>query len=178
MLENIFEVRKITSSVIRYFEQEQNYALVELLKGSHPSSEQIDYDNWNGGTYIYAFTYEIEIELFRRHRALVETYEKEICVAAQLFIRAAECEHLACVYIRPVCRQYLNWNDLPQGVTKQTVIQLVEHIKTVMISVSTGGPRIQEVNPYYIEAYKTLDQYFSVLGLDNPNPFKDLWEWY
>lgn len=178
MLENILEVKKITSSVIRYFEQEQNYALVELLKGSHPSSEQIDYDNWNGGTYIYAFTYEIEIELFRRHRALLETYEKEICEAAQLFIRAAECEHLACVYIRPICRQYLNWNDLPQGVTKHTVIQLVERIKTVMISVSTGGPRIQEVNPHYIAAYKTLDQYFSVLGLDNPNPFKDLWEWY
>lgn len=108
----------------------------------------------------------------------METYEKEICEAAQLFIRTAECEHLACVYIRPVCRQYLNWNDLPQGVTKQTIIQLVERIKTVMISVSTGGPRIQEVNPQYIAVYKTLDQYFSVLGLDNPNPYKDLWEWY
>lgn len=178
MLENISEVKKITSSIIRYFEQENHYALVELLKGSRPSSEQIDYDSWNGGTYIYAFTYEIEIELFRKHRALLETYEKEICDAAQLFIRTTGCEQLGCVYIRPVCRQYLNWNDLPQGLTKQTIMQLIERVKALMVSVSTGGPRIQEVNPNYIAAYKTLDQFLSVLGLDNPNPFRDLWEWY
>lgn len=178
MLENLVEVKKITSSVMRYFEQENNYALVELLKGSYPSSEQIDYDNWNGGIYIYAFIYETEIDLFRRHRALLETYEKEICDVAQLFVRAPDCERLACVYIRPVCRQYLNWSDLPQGVTKQTILQIVERIKTLMISVSTGGPRIQEVNSQYIEAYNTLNKYFATLGLDNPNPYKDLWEWY
>ena len=45
MLENLAEVKKITSSVIRYFEQENNFALVDILKGSYPSSEQIDYDN-------------------------------------------------------------------------------------------------------------------------------------
>ena len=178
MLESIQEVKKITSSVIRYFEHENQYALAELLRGSHPSSEQIDYDNWNGGIYIYAFTYEIEINLFRTHRALLETYEKEICDAAQLFIRNPGNEQLACVYIRPVCRQYLNWNDLPQGITKQTIMQLIERMKSLMISVSTGGPRIQEVNPQYIAAAKTLDQHLSVLGLDNPNPFRDLWEWY
>ena len=178
MLENFVEVKKITSSVIRYFEQENNFVLVELLKGSYPSSEQIDYDNWNGGTYIYALIYEIEIDLFRRHRALLETYEKEICDIAQLFVRASDCEQLACVYIRPVCRQYLNWSDLPQGITKQTILQLIDRIKTLMISVSTGGPRIQEVNSQYISAYNTIDEYFSVLGVDNPNPYKDLWEWY
>lgn len=178
MLENISEVKKITSSVIRYFEQENNYALAELLKGSYPSSEQTGYDSWNGGTYIYAFIYEVEIDLFRKNRALLEAYEKEICDVAQLFLRSSECEQLAYVYIRPVCRQYLNWNDLPQGITKQTIIQCIEHIKTLMISVSTGGPRIQEVNAQYIKEYKELDQYLTVLGIDNPNPYKDLWEWY
>lgn len=178
MLENLVEVKKITSSVIRYFEQENNFALVDILKGSYPSSEQIDYDNWNGGTYLYAFIYEIEIDIFRRHRALLETYEKEICDIAQLFVRTSDCEQLACVHIRPVCRQYLNWNDLPQGVAKQTILQLIDRIKTLMISVSTGGPRIQEVNSQYISVYNTLDEYLSILGLDNPNPYKDLWEWY
>ncbi len=178
MLENILEVKKITSSVIRYFEQENNYALVELLKNAHPSSEQIDYNSWNGGIYIYAFTYEIEIELFRRHRALLETYEKDILDVAQLFVHTYDCEKLGCVHIRPLCRQYLNWSDLPQDVNKQTIIQLIDRIKSLMISVSTGGPRIQEVSAQYIAMYKKLDQYFSVLGLENPNHYKDLWEWY
>ena len=45
MLENITEVKKITSSMIRYLEGERNFVLAEILKGSYPSSEEIDYDN-------------------------------------------------------------------------------------------------------------------------------------
>lgn len=178
MLENLMEVKKITSSIIKYFEQENNYALVELLKGATPSSEQIDYNSWNGGTAIFAFTYEIEISMFRKHRALLYSYEREIYDIAQLFIRCSEHEQLGCIYIRPICRQYLNWNDLPQGVNKQTVLQMIERLKTNMIAVSTGGPRIQDVNTQYISTYQSLNQYFSALGLENPNPYSDLWEWY
>lgn len=178
MLENPIEVKKITSSIIKYFEHENNYALVELLKGASPSSEQIDYDSWSGGIDIFSFTYEVEIGVFRKHRALLESYEKEICATAQLFIRTSAHEHLSFVNIRPICRQYLNWNNLPQGVTKQTILKLIEHLKTYMISVSTGGPRIQDVNDDYRTAYNTLDQYLSTLGLENLNPFRDLWEWY
>ena len=178
MLENLMEVKKITSSIIKYFEQENNYALVEILKNAYPSSEQTGYYSWDGGVDIFTFTYEVEIGLFRKNRALLESYEKEICEVAQLFIRSSDREQLGCVNIRPICRQYLNWNDLPQGVTKQTVLQLIDRLKTLMIAVSTGGPRIQDVNAQYLAAYKTLDQYFSVLGLENPNHFRDLWEWY
>lgn len=164
--------------MVKYFEQESNFAIVEILKKAYPSVEQIDYDGWNGGTYIYAFIYEVEIEFFRKHRALLEDYEKEIYEAAELFIRCNENEQLARVYIRPLCQQYLNWGDLPQGINKQAVLQAIENIKVKMISVSTGGPRIQEVNSQYISEFKALDEYFSVLGIENPNPYKDLWEWY
>ena len=165
MLDNISEVKKITSSMIKYFEQENNFPIVEILKQSSPSVEQIDYDGWNGGTYIYAFTYEVEIEFFRKHRSLLENYEKEICEAAELFIRCNDNEQLGCVYIRPLCQQYLDWRDLPQGVNKQSVLQAIESIKVKMISVSTGGPRIQEVNNQYICEYKALDEHFSILGI-------------
>lgn len=41
MLDNIVEVKKITSSMIRYLEAEKNYNLAEILKGAYPSSEEI-----------------------------------------------------------------------------------------------------------------------------------------
>lgn len=66
MLENITEVKKITSSMIRYLEGERNFVLAEILKGSYPSSEEIGYDNWNGGTYIYSFIYEVELDIYRK----------------------------------------------------------------------------------------------------------------
>ena len=57
-------------------------------------------------------------------------------------------------------------------------IQQVELQKALMISVSTGGQRIQQVNEEYkerrIEIASTLDQ----IGVVDPNPFPDLWNWY
>lgn len=178
MLENINEVRKITSSLIRYFDQEGNYTIAELLKNAYPSSQEIAYDGWNGGTYIYAFMYEVEIAVYQKNRSLISEYEGEIRDAAELFLRNSENEQLGAVYIRPICRQYINWNDLPDGMTKELLLQEIETIKALMISVSTGGPRIQEVNDQYKDLYNQINSCLSLLGVSNPNIFRDLWEWY
>ena len=178
MLESINEVRKITSSLIRYFDQEGNYAVADLLKNAYPSSQEIAYDGWNGGTYIYAFIYEVEIAVYQKNRSLVSEYENDIKDAAELFLRNPENEQLGAVYIRPMCRQYINWNDLPDGISKELLLQQIETIKALMISVSTGGPRIQEVNDQYKDVYYQINSCLSALGIGNPNTFKDLWEWY
>ncbi len=47
-----------------------------------------------------------------------------------------------------------------------------------MTSVATGLQRIQEVNDDYISKYKSVSDALTKLNLKNPNPFKDLWEWY
>ena len=178
MLENINEVRKITSSLVRYFDQEGNYAIADLLKNASPSSQEIAYDGWNGGTYIYAFVFEVEIAVYQKNRSLISEYESDIMDAAELFLRNPENEQLGAVHIRPICRQYINWNDLPERMTKELLLQEIETIKALMISVSTGGPRIQEVNDQYKDAYSRIDSCLSSLGVSNPNVFKDLWEWY
>lgn len=175
MLESITEVKKITSSMIRYLEEEQNYILAEILKGSYPSSEEIYYDNWNGGTYTYAFIYEIEIDVYRKNRPLIENYEKELLDVAQLFFNSNSNDQLGEIKIRPICRQYINWN---QGISKEQLISEIDQIKSKMIAVATGGPKIQGVNNDYKKLYTELDSWLTKLDLNNPNPFRDLWDWY
>ena len=104
MLEDIKEGKKITSSMIRYCESEGNSELSELLRNSQPSSEEIDYDNWNGGTYIYAFLYEIEIDEFRKTRHMIETYEKALYDIAVLFLPDHGCELLDIATEHPYIR--------------------------------------------------------------------------
>ena len=178
MLEDINEVKKITSSLIRYFDQEGNYAIADLLKNASPSSQEIAYDGWNGGTYIYGFLYEVEIAVYQKNRSLIPEYERDIRDAAELFLRNPENEQLGAVNIRPICRQYINWNNLPDDVTKKSLLQQIETIKALMISVSTGGPRIQEVNDQYKDIYNQINSCLSSIGVSDPNTFKDLWEWY
>lgn len=161
--------------MIKYLESDGEYELVELLKRSHPFSEEIAYDNWNGGTYTYAFVYEIEIDDFRSRRAMISDYEKTLYDVACIFIPENTCEELGKITIRPICKQYIDWN---QGFSKDDVIQEIEAVKAILISVSTNGARIQDVNDSYKKKRMLLHEKLEAIRLDDPNPFNDLWEWY
>ena len=175
MLDDIKEVKKITSSMIRYLEADGDYELVELLKHSHPMSEEVAYDNWNGGTTIYAFIYEIEIDEYRTKRAMIEDYEKSLYDVADLFVPDNIGEQLGKVTIRPICRQYIDWN---QGFSKDDLKCEIDEVKNILISVATNGAMIQDVNESYKEKQSSLHDKFERIGLDDPNPYNDLWEWY
>jgi hypothetical protein len=144
MLDNHTEVQKLVSSLIRYFESEGNLSIVKILKYSFSSSECIDYDNWNGGTSIYCLFFEIEIEVYIHHRALLPKYEKDILDTANLFIRGESNEQVGEVVIRPIRKQYLDWSVLAGIADKKAVLSAIAQIKNIMIAVSTGGPRIQD----------------------------------
>ena len=60
-----------------------------------------------------------------------------------------------------------------EGIRRQ-----LDHLRNVMISVSTGGPMIKDVNDEYKEAYARLTEQLGTLGLSNPIPYSDLWAWY
>ncbi|HZX25533.1 MAG TPA: hypothetical protein VFF16_00585 [Telluria sp.] len=62
--------------------------------------------------------------------------------------------------------------------TDQEFLKLLESIKALLISVSTGGPRIQEVESRYQQIYGLVALEFMARGLDNPIPFPSLWDWY
>lgn len=55
---------------------------------------------------------------------------------------------------------------------------LIEAQKDLMISVSTGGPRIQTRNEEYRERRWLIAEKLAYLGKRDPNPFEDLWAWY
>jgi len=54
-------------------------------------------------------------------------------------------------------------------------IQEIELQKALMISVSTGGQRIQQVNDEYKERRIKISSILDEIGVEDPNPFADLW---
>ena len=58
------------------------------------------------------------------------------------------------------------------------LIEKVTFLKNTMLEVSTGITRIQEVNDGYIETYRQVSTELRRLGIRNPNPYSELWEWY
>jgi hypothetical protein len=54
----------------------------------------------------------------------------------------------------------------------------IEGQRSLMIDVSTGGKRIQEANDDYKVRQERIRQALLTLGIEDPNPFADLWRWY
>lgn len=94
------------------------------------------------------------------------------------FLRGAENEKLAEIIISPVVKQYIDWTSVCDRTTKNNFLEQIYRIKAIMISVATGGPKIQSVNVEYKKLFNEIDNIFECLKINNPNRFKDLWEWY
>jgi hypothetical protein len=58
------------------------------------------------------------------------------------------------------------------------LIQEIEKQKALMIDVATGGARIQQVNDEYKERRISIISKLQAAGIQAPNPYSDLWNWY
>ena len=61
---------------------------------------------------------------------------------------------------------------------EQELLALITRIKGTLISVATGGPRINEVNSEFQADAELLRVALQQRGLDNPLTFSDLWIWH
>lgn len=62
--------------------------------------------------------------------------------------------------------------------TDEELIEEIEAQRDLMISVSTGGSRIQEVNDEYKARRQRIREGLEALGIKDTNPYSDLWRWY
>lgn len=62
--------------------------------------------------------------------------------------------------------------------TDDALVALIARIKATLISVATGGPRIQEVNGEFQNDAAMLSAELVKRALQNPLSFDDLWVWH
>lgn len=62
--------------------------------------------------------------------------------------------------------------------TEKDLIANLESLRSIMISVSTGGPSINIKNDEYKILYGDVDVELRTRGIENPNPYLDLWDWH
>ncbi len=88
-------------------------------------------------------------------------------------------ENLCPECAKEVFTQYgLKFDDSNIITDEDALISEIEAQRALMISVATGGPRIEDVNSDYQERRKRLSQLLKQRGLPDPNGFDDLWAWY
>jgi hypothetical protein len=76
-------------------------------------------------------------------------------------------------------REYLR--QLRQAAAAEPTVDVLgtlQRMRDMMVAVSTGGPRIDDMNAEYRELYAHAEKALLERGLTHTNPFPDLWDWY
>ena len=172
------ELQKTIGTISELLDKEDKKLIAHILRESDVDTEQTGYDNWNGGTYMYTIFVSVPLDLFAKLGDKHAAIEKEIEDKIALMIRPFENIVLQKVFVQPKTSKKLDWDNVIDIGTKKDLIEDLSFLSSTMISVSTGGQRIQDINEKYQKVYSKASKVLDRLKIQNPNPFGDLWEWY
>lgn len=180
MLEDADEIRALIGTIKGLLEADGNQRALEVLRSAKITCEQTHYDNWNGGTYHYALYLTVDVDVFVKHRDVIEAVETEILGRIELASKRHQeaNEYITKVIVIPKAIPRIDWQKLNGITTKTSLIDSVNYLRDTMIAVSTGGPRIQDIDAEYRQKYQQVDQWLKLIDIENPNPYKGLWDWY
>lgn len=178
MLEDNEEFRKVIYTVCELLKADSEDELLEIINSSEIHFEESGYDNWNGGIILFTININVDVSTFVTLREYIEKIEADLLSRFEFATRHNNDEVITSVRIIPKSQPKICWNKMSGITTKEEIISDIDFIRSTMVSVSTGGQRIQEVNDEYRSRYNTLNIALQKLSIQNPNPYKDLWEWY
>jgi hypothetical protein len=61
---------------------------------------------------------------------------------------------------------------------REQLVNSIEEQKSLMVSVATGGPPINDVNEVYKKRRSEIGKLLKAESIKDPNPFFDLWAWF
>lgn len=178
MLEKQEELRKVVYTVIELLKADEETELSEILNTSELNIEETGYNTWNGGIYFFTVYLNVDVETFVKIRDQIEKLEADLLARFEIGTRHLDSEIISSIRIVPKAQPKIDWAKISGLTTKDNLIKDVEFLKNTMISVSTGGQRIQEVNDEYKAKFNSVNKALQRLSFQNPNQFKDLWDWY
>lgn len=176
--ENKEEFRPILTTAKELLIASGEVELVKILNNAEILVIQTSYDNWNGGIYYYTMYVNVSVPDFVKLQSNnIEDIEKRILEALNTASRSIDNEVVGQVLITPKSITKVDWSLLG-SISKKDLENKIEYLRNVMVSVATGRQKIQEVEKEYSLIYNQVATCLKKIEVENPNPYKSLWDWY
>ena len=91
----------IVATLIKMFEAQNNKDIASLLTSAYAQIEATDYDNWNGGTYLYSLSLDVPIGVFGEIEPRISEIEESILNKATTIFRNLVNQKITKVIITP-----------------------------------------------------------------------------
>lgn len=167
---------KIIATLGNLFKGERLIPEYEIISQGKCSIEISGFDNWNGGTDIYGIFCKVPLDIYSKYEYEIQSIELSIKNKAEKIFRAYSDSWIGEVVVSPELSNEIHGKAYK--VSTETLLTLLELQKGLMISVSTGGPKIQSVNSEYESRAQAIESGLEERNIKNTNLFNDLWAWY
>lgn len=171
--------RKVVQTAVSLMDCRQMAVESEILSKSQISIVNTDFDKWNGGTYGYTIYVDLSTKEYAKYTP------EEI---SQLEDRMSQCFNEVikddnnsgfAVIIKPVVTTNdINWSAIDINRGKELFYEKLESMKSMMISVATGGPKINDVDDNYKAIFNALKLDCQKLHVNFNFKYPSLWDWY
>lgn len=153
--------------------------ICEMLNSATISVINTDYDNWNGGTYGYTVYASISVKQYTTiSPSQINEIEEEIAKALNEATKDDDRIYFR-VKISPIItKNDIDWNMLGGEQTKSELKRDIETIRNIMVSVATGGNRIQQEEGRYQQLQTQVTSKLKKLNIPYSNTYSSLWDWY
>lgn len=176
MLDKDFNEPLIKSSLIELIRDSEDNELITFLEKCKLKSDFFTYNNWNGGTNYYNIILTIPMSDYKAFRTKVEGYTKKLKNYFLDLMMGISDEEINDIIVSPEIRFYMNWEKI--SISKKELLEKIHRIKAIMVAVSTGKQKIEDIDSEYKKIYREIDKVLNDMNYPNPNFYKELWEWY
>ena len=176
IISNFSPVLNLALALLR----ERGYGDVcEVFSSSKISVVNTEYDGWNGGTYGYTVYVSLSVKQYTSFSSdKIKEMEKLLSEALNESIKGNGNDYFN-VQIGPsLSKEDIDWNLIGGPNGRATLKQNIDTIKSIMISVATGGNRIQEEEERYKKLHAQVGRDCKKLSLTYNNTFYSLWDWF
>ncbi|MBR3578995.1 MAG: hypothetical protein IKN98_09455 [Bacteroidales bacterium] len=151
----------------------------DLLSSAKISVVNTDFDNLNGGTYGYTVYISLSVKQYTSITPeQMEKLEKSISDALNESIKGSHNDYFY-VQITPLLsKEDIDWNAIGGLTGKEQLKQNIGTMMNIMVSVATGGNRIQNEDERYKKLQVQTVRDCKNLNLTYNNAFSSLWDWY
>lgn len=182
--------------IMAFYEEENNFSPVfhtaislmqmrgydrfcQLIQNAEASVVNTDFDNWNGGTYGYTVYLNLPVKVYAGlSKEEIEEAEKAFGESLNEVTKGDD-NHYFGVQIAPrFTKSDINWDLIGGEAGKEQMKKDLESIQDILVSVSTGGPRFQEVESQYKSLHSSFLKRCKQLNIVYNNNFDGLWQWY
>lgn len=176
---NPTELNQLFDLVKLMLKERGQAGICNLLKDADISIVDTVDTTWFGGDIVYTVQIEVEVKTYSSYsKSQIELFESNISACLNEITKVDESSSFKTKII-PSFATGPSTNI--EGVVPNELNEIRQHIdaiRSIMVSVATGGERIQTVNERYQNLNDTVKSTCAKIGIPYSNPFVSLWDWY